>query len=84
MARETQSVHSRLMSVLKADISTLNFYQFCQAIERTVPDRHPLGSTDNPADDVIRFRPHPGMGFPISELKTIETDSRHPDRPPTA
>ncbi|KER04122.1 type VI secretion system baseplate subunit TssG [Photorhabdus temperata subsp. temperata] len=84
MARETQPVHSRLMSVLKADISTLNFYQFCQAIERTVPDRQPLGSTDNPADDVIRFRPHPGMGFPIGELKTMETDSRHPDRPLTA
>ncbi len=41
MAREAQSVYSRLMSGLKDDISTLNFYQFCQAVERAVPDRPP-------------------------------------------
>ncbi|NDL05807.1 type VI secretion system baseplate subunit TssG [Photorhabdus bodei] len=83
MAREAQSVYSRLMSGLKDDISTLNFYQFCQAVERAVPDRPPLGSTDNPADDVIRFRPHPGMGFPAGALKAMETDREYPDRPPT-
>ncbi|MCA6219791.1 type VI secretion system baseplate subunit TssG [Photorhabdus antumapuensis] len=84
MGRKTLHAHSRLMATLKANISTLDFYSFCQVMERAVPDRPPLGSTDNPADDVIRFRPHPGMGFPVSELKAIETDPECPDRPPTA
>ncbi|OCA54778.1 hypothetical protein Phpb_02126 [Photorhabdus namnaonensis] len=84
MGRTTLSKHSRLMAMLEADISTLDFYQFCQIIERAVPDQPPLGSTENPADDAIRLRPHPGLGFPASELKAIETDSEHPERPPTA
>ncbi|WP_434525461.1 type VI secretion system baseplate subunit TssG [Photorhabdus asymbiotica] len=84
MGRTSLSAHSRLMAALKANISTLDFYSFCQIIERAVPDWPPLGSTANPADDAIRFRPHPGMGFPVSELKALVTDREHPERPPTA
>ncbi|KAA1174071.1 type VI secretion system baseplate subunit TssG [Photorhabdus heterorhabditis] len=84
MGRTPLSAHSGLMAVLKANISTLDFYSFCQIIERAVPEQPLLGSTDNPVDDAIRFRPHPGMGFPVSELKAIETDSERPDYPPTA
>ncbi|OWO84709.1 type VI secretion protein [Photorhabdus luminescens] len=84
MGRTILSKHSRLMAMLESDISTLNFYQFCQIIELAVPDRPPMGSTENPADDAIRLRPDPGLGFPVSELKAIETDNEHPERPPTA
>ena len=31
----------------------------------------------------MRFRPHPGMGFPVSELKAVEYDEENPDAPPT-
>ncbi|WP_338516798.1 type VI secretion system baseplate subunit TssG [Erwinia aphidicola] len=50
----------------------MNFYRFCQLLEKQYPDRPPLGSTACPQDDAVRFSPWPGMGFPASELKSVE------------
>ncbi|QLK63535.1 type VI secretion system baseplate subunit TssG (plasmid) [Enterobacteriaceae bacterium Kacie_13] len=82
MGRESQAAHSRLNARLERDIGKINFFRFCQLLEQQ-PGSLPLGSTANPADDPVRFRPHPGMGFPVSELKAFETDEEHPDAPPT-
>ena len=60
-----------------------NFYRFCQLLEQQMSDKPPLGSTFSPKDDPVRFRPHPGMGFPVSELKAVESDPNHPGKPPT-
>lgn len=38
--------------------------------------------TSHPADDPVRFAPHPGMGFPASELKAVEYDEDDDNRPP--
>lgn len=81
MGREPQHPPSRLTARLERDIGKINFFRFCQLLER--PGAPPLGSTANPADDPVRFRPHPGMGFPVSELKALETDADNPDAPPT-
>lgn len=67
---------------LAPDIARINFYRFCQLLEQSQQNA-PLGSTDNPATDAVRFRPHPGMGFPVSELKNVERDAGNPDVPPT-
>ncbi|HDX8791472.1 TPA: type VI secretion system baseplate subunit TssG [Klebsiella michiganensis] len=83
MAGEPQPPYSRLSPRLERDIHRINFYRFCQLLEKSRPDAPPLGSTLNPADDPVRFRPHPGMGFPVSELKAIEYDEDNPDAPPT-
>ncbi|EKN6004474.1 TPA: type VI secretion system baseplate subunit TssG [Yersinia enterocolitica] len=83
MGRESHDPHSRLITRLKRDIGQINFYRFCQLLEQQ-PGTLPLGSTNNPADDPVRFRPHPGMGFPVSELKALETDPDQPDAPLTA
>ncbi|PNF10785.1 type VI secretion system baseplate subunit TssG [Enterobacter cancerogenus] len=83
MAGEPQPPHSRLSERLERDIHRINFYRFCQLLEKTQPDALPLGSTLNPTNDPVRFRPHPGMGFPASELKTVEYDDDNPDAPPT-
>ncbi|CNL10752.1 type VI secretion system baseplate subunit TssG [Yersinia aleksiciae] len=83
MGRESHDPHSRLITRLKRDIGQINFYRFCQLLEQQ-PGTLPLGSTNNPADDPVRFRPHPGMGFPVSELKALETDPAQPDAPLTA
>ena len=69
MAGEPQTPHSRLSPRLERDIQRINFYRFCQLLEKSRPGAPALGSTLNPADDPVRFRPHPGMGFPVSELK---------------
>ncbi|WP_145599533.1 type VI secretion system baseplate subunit TssG [Yersinia alsatica] len=83
MGRESPVPPARLITRLKRDIGQINFYRFCQLLEQQ-PGTLPLGSTNNPADDPVRFRPHPGMGFPVSELKALETDPEHPDAPLTA
>lgn len=83
MAGKSQPPHSRLSARLERDIHRINFYRFCQLLEKANPDMPPLGSTLTPASDPVRFRPHPGMGFPVSELKAVEYDEDNPDAAPT-
>lgn len=71
MDGKTPSPYQRLTPGLEKALTRMNFYHFCQVIERMNPDRPPLGSTSRPADDPIRLLPHPGMGFPAGELKTV-------------
>ncbi|EPN9381587.1 type VI secretion system baseplate subunit TssG [Cronobacter malonaticus] len=83
MGREPQPTHPRLTARPDKDITRINFYRFCQLLEKRDPTRPPLGSTLSPADDPVRFRPWPGMGFPASEIKAVETDEDNPDAPPS-
>lgn len=72
MARETQPPYPRLNPRMEADLTRMNFYRFCQLLEKQHPDRPLLGSSSHPQDDAVRFSPWPGMGFPASELKSLE------------
>ncbi|MBT2339763.1 MULTISPECIES: type VI secretion system baseplate subunit TssG [Pseudomonas] len=88
MERESQSAYSRLkasglLDALEGQVAEASLYRFCQLLEQALPGHPLLGSTTRPADDPVRFRPDPGMGFPAGELKAIETDDRHPERPAT-
>lgn len=83
MERESQPARAGLTEQLGKDIWRVNFYRFCQLLEQEDPEAPLLGTADNPAADPVRFRPWPGMGFPASELCTVETDEEHPARPPT-
>ncbi|WOZ78168.1 type VI secretion system baseplate subunit TssG [Kosakonia sacchari] len=82
MGREAQSPYSRLTARLEADLNRINFYRLCQLLEKLNPDKPLMGSTSHPADDPVRFAPHPGMGFPVSELKAIEYDEDDDSKPP--
>ncbi|MBK4714188.1 MULTISPECIES: type VI secretion system baseplate subunit TssG [Tenebrionibacter/Tenebrionicola group] len=98
MGREA-SPHSRLTPWMRRNITRINFYRFCQLLEKnggvaaedngtdadSLTARRPLklGSTASPAHDPVRFRPWPGMGFPASELRAIEHDEDNAGGPPT-
>lgn len=82
MGREAQSPYSRLTPRLEADLHRINFYRLCQLLEKMDPGRPLMGSTSHPADDPVRFAPHPGMGFPASELKTVEYGEDDDSQPP--
>ena len=82
MARESQPARTGLTLALDKDIWRVNFYRFCQLLEQENPDAPKLGTTSHPGNDPVRFRP-PGMGFPVSTLKAVETDEDHPTLPPT-
>ncbi|MCJ8207141.1 type VI secretion system baseplate subunit TssG [Pseudomonas sp. RGM2987] len=88
MDRESQSAYSRLkagglLDALKGRVAEASLYRFCQLLEQALPGHPLLGSTAHPADDPVRFRPDPGMGFPAGELKAIEVDAHHPGRAAT-
>jgi type VI secretion system protein ImpH len=88
MEREPQSAYSRLkasglLEALDGRVAEANLYRFCQLLEQALPNHPPLGSSAHPADDPVRFRPDPGMGFPAGELKAIETCGDLPERPAT-
>lgn len=82
MGREAQPPHSRLTPQLEANLQHINFYRLCQLLEKGHPGRPLMGSTSHPADDPVRFAPHPGMGFPASELKAVEYDDDDDSKPP--
>lgn len=83
MARESQPACTGLTLTLDKEIWQANFYRFCQLLEQERPDAPKLGATSHPGDDPVRFRPWPGMGFPVTELRTVETDEENPELPPT-
>jgi type VI secretion system protein ImpH len=72
-----------LLNRLQERVAEASLYRFCQLLEQASPANPLLGSTARPADDPVRFRPDPGMGFPAGELKAIEFDKENPQRPAT-
>lgn len=83
MDRESQPARAGLTEQLGKDIWRVNFYRYCQLLEQENPGAPLLGAAEKPSADPVRFRPWPGMGFPASELRTVETDEDFPHLPPT-
>lgn len=81
MEREPQSASARLIAQLDDRLPYMNFYRFCQLLEQSQPDKPITCSTWQVRHEPVRFRPHPGMGFPSSEIKGIE-QSDHSHLPP--
>ncbi|HBV8028051.1 TPA: type VI secretion system baseplate subunit TssG, partial [Klebsiella pneumoniae] len=53
MGREAQPPHSRLTPRLEADLPRINFYRFCQLLEKRRPGQPLMGGTSHPADDPV-------------------------------
>lgn len=82
MEREPQPAFTRLIEQLCDKLPYTQFYRFCQLLEQSQPDLPALGSSWQIKHDPVRFRPHPGMGFPASEFKGMEI-AEQADEPPT-
>lgn len=67
---------------MRQQLPYMNFYRFCQWLERSHPGLPVTGSDWQLRHEPVRFRPHPGMGFPAGEIRGSET-SEHPHLPPT-
>ncbi len=70
-----------LLPALLEQAHRMNFYRFCALIEMAAPDAAPLGSTDSPVTDPIRFRSRAQLGFPAREIDTVEFDADNPTTP---
>ncbi|KAB8313493.1 type VI secretion system baseplate subunit TssG [Erwinia endophytica] len=80
--RESLSAPARLMEQLGDRLPYINFYRFCQLLEQSQPDKPVIGSDWQVRHEPVRFRPHPGMGFPAAEIKRLEP-AGHPHLPPS-
>lgn len=72
-----------LWSQLLAHAPVMHFFRFCELLEQSAPGRPPLGTTDSPADEPIRFRSKWGLGFPGREIDAVENDPDDASLPPT-
>ncbi|MBS3892756.1 MULTISPECIES: type VI secretion system baseplate subunit TssG [Enterobacterales] len=80
--REPQSATARLITRLQSSLPFTNFYRLCQIVEKHHPDAPVAGSSWQVRQEPVRFRPHPGMGFPVGEIKGAEIPEQ-PHLPPT-
>ncbi|EHJ4150588.1 type VI secretion system baseplate subunit TssG [Enterobacter hormaechei] len=80
--RESQSAPARLMAQVRHQLPYMNFYRFCQLLEQSLPEMPVPGSDWRVRQEPVRFRPHPGMGFPSGEIRGME-DPEHPHLPPS-
>lgn len=72
-----------LLPVLLANAPGMNVFRLCELMELAAPDQPPLGTTDSPATEPVRFRSSAGLGFPGREIDAVEHDADHPHMPPT-
>ena len=70
------------MEHLRHHLPYMNFYRFCQLLERSQPGVPVFGSDGQLRHEPVRFRPHAGMGFPASEIKGT-TDPEQSHLPPS-
>lgn len=82
MEREPQSEDFWLIKKIENKISSINFYRFCQLIEKTNVRQSPLGSTSLIKNDLVRFKSVEDMGFPVGEFKDIQWSEDNPLQPP--
>lgn len=72
-----------LMASLLAHAPRMNFMQLCQLLEVRFPDNPGFGTRDTMAHEPVRFRPRQRLGFPGSEVASVEFDQQRPDAAPT-
>jgi type VI secretion system protein ImpH len=72
-----------LLPALLDQASRMNFIRFCELLELASPDMPPLGTTDSPATDPVRFRSRAQLGFPGREIDVVRYDADNPAAPPS-
>ncbi len=82
MERESQPASARLISQYRDQLPYISFYRFGQLLEQSQPGAPVIGSSWQVRQEPVRFRPHPGMGFPASEIKGAEV-AEQAHLPPT-
>lgn len=72
------------MMRLRHQLPYMNFYRFCWLLEQSQLDSPVPGSDWRVRQEPVRFRPHPGMGFPASEIRGLtDPEPEHAHLPPS-
>src|SRR5690606_8343348 len=60
--------------------NSFSFFQAVRILQAARPDREGVGRFVDPSREVVRFGAHRGIGFPASEIQTLEADGDRPLR----
>ncbi|HXZ10602.1 MAG TPA: type VI secretion system baseplate subunit TssG [Paraburkholderia sp.] len=71
------------MPALLEQATRMNFIRFCELLELADPEMPPLGTTDSPATEPVRFRSRAQLGFPGREIDAVRFDADNPAAPPS-
>ncbi|WP_024508473.1 type VI secretion system baseplate subunit TssG [Bradyrhizobium sp. ARR65] len=72
MASEKRINHAALTALGERDeLSACGFFSLAALLERRFSDAPPIGSTDDPAREAVRFRAAPTLGFPAEEIADV-------------
>ncbi|AQH03160.1 type VI secretion protein [Burkholderia sp. KK1] len=72
-----------LLPALLEQAPQMNFLRLCELIELAAPDAAPVGTTDSPKTEPVRFRSRGTLGFPNREIDRIEHDPDNDQTPPS-
>lgn len=61
-----------LRRLLEDEPFAVEFFQAVQLLERIYPDRQAVGLFEHPSREVVRFAVHPRLGFPASDVQSID------------
>ncbi|MCK9908480.1 type VI secretion system baseplate subunit TssG [Microbacteriaceae bacterium K1510] len=62
------------------DLASFGFFSLAQLLERRYAAAPPIGSTEDPARDAVRFRATPMLGFPAEEIAAVRPAAEQDDR----
>jgi type VI secretion system protein ImpH len=80
---DTAGTRPPLWQELLRHAPSMQFFRFCELLELAAPERPPLGTTDTPADDPVRFRSRATLGFPGREIASVDINPDDPGLAPT-
>ena len=63
---------SEVEEKLRREPYAFEFFQAVRLLERFFPERTPVGRFSHPEGEVVRFRAHPSLAFPASEIQAAE------------
>jgi type VI secretion system protein ImpH len=72
-----------LLPALLDQATRMNFVRFCELLELATPAAPPLGTTDSPAAEPVRFRSRAQLGFPGREIDAVRYDIDNPAAAPS-
>ena len=68
MATEKRQSGSPLEERLEEEFYTFSFFKAVDLLEKLYTDRKPLGQTQNPRQEAVRFSVKPGLAFAPSDI----------------
>lgn len=67
-----------LLKQLESNANSFEFFQAVTLLERLRTRMRPVGHFSSPADEVVRFRANPRLGFPASEIQELAVRENAP------